>query len=215
MSIRTQSSSAVVPRRRWLLLALWMGELLALKWAGANVKHARQHGALVWEKDLRQQLEQRGRPMRSQMRALSQVNKVLLPTNLLLWLVFRTARRRESANFLGLAVGGVAALRYVTKLWVNRRRPAVWEKLSPRETPSFPSGHAADTMALFLALICLSGRTPWRRPLVLLGSPTVFMVGVSRIVLEKHYPTDILAGWLTASVWVLISWATCRQRPAS
>ena len=203
MSIRIESSPAVLPRRLWRLLALFGGELLAIKWIGTAVKHARQHGALAWESELRHRLEHEGRPMRAQMKALSQVNKMLPLTNLFLWLVFRTANRRDTASFFGLAVGGVSLLRHIAKPWVHRRRPAMWDRMQPRRTSSFPSGHATDTMALFAALACLVWRTPWRRPLMLLGGPFVFLVGVSRIALDKHYPTDILAGWLTASAWVL------------
>jgi len=194
------------------LVALFFVELLALKWIGTSVKDARQHGALVWEKELRHQLEQRGRPMRPQMQALSQVNKILPFINLVLWLAFRTANHRDNANFLGLAVGGVAMLRRLAKAWVHRHRPAAWDKIRPRRTSSFPSGHAADTMGLFAALLCLAWRTPERRPLMILGGPFVFLVGAARIVLDKHYPTDVLAGWLSAGAWVLGVWSIYRQR---
>jgi len=219
MDIKTQSTPSYAPvtrpLHRWRLLALFIGELVALKWIGASVKDARQHGVLAWEKELRHWLEHRGRPVRSQMQALSQVNKRLPLINLFLWLVFRTAKGRDTADFFGLAVGGVAVLRRLAKVWVHRRRPALREKVSPSRTSSFPSGHAADTMAPLAALTCLVWRTPWRWPMLLLGSPIMLLIGASRIALDKHYPTDILAGWMTAAVWVLGVWTTQRQQHAA
>lgn len=215
MVTMAHATSSLVPRQRWPLLALFIGELVALKWIGTSVKHARQHGVLVWEKDLRHQLEHQGRPVHAQMQALSQVNTILPTINLFLWLVLRIAKRRDRASFLGLAVGGAAVLRHLAKPWVDRPRPTVWEKVSPRRTASFPSGHAIDTMALLAALMCLTWRTPWCRLVLLLGSPIVFLVGVSRIVLDKHYPTDILAGWMTSGIWVLGVWTSYRRQRAA
>jgi undecaprenyl-diphosphatase len=65
-------------------------------------------------------------------------------------------------------------------------------------------------MAPLAAFICLTWPTSWRRPVLLLASPCVLLVGVSRIALDKHYPTDVLAGWATALVWVAGAWAAVR-----
>jgi undecaprenyl-diphosphatase len=61
-------------------------------------------------------------------------------------------------------------------------------------------------MAPFAALACLAWRTPWRCPILLVGSPVVLLVGVSRVALDEHYPTDIFAGWATSLVWVTGVW---------
>lgn len=188
------------------LLALFGGELLALKWIGARLKRARQHKRLAWEKDLRHFAEHRLRPYQRFLKAVSNSNQILPFVDIGVWCCLRLAERPDAARFWFRALGGLAILRRSAKWWVNRRRPAFWDRVRPKRTPSFPSGHACDTMALFLALLCLSWRTSWRTFALSVGTPIILLVGLSRIALDKHYPTDVLAGWVSAGVWVLGSW---------
>lgn len=185
------------------LLALFGGELLALKWIGARIKRAHQHKRLAWEKDIRHFAEQRLRSYHAFLKAVSSINQILPVLDIVVWCCLRLAKRRDAARFWLQALGGVAILRRSAKWWVDRRRPAVWDRVFPTHTPSFPSGHACDTMALFLALLCLTWRTAWRTFAVSVGTPIILLVGLARIALDKHYPTDVLAGWLTAGVWIL------------
>ena len=61
--------------------------------------------------------------------------------------------------------------------------------------------------AMVLVLLCWSVRTPWgwgwRWPVTIFAVAFVLLVGVSRIYLGVHYPSDILAGWTAASAWVV------------
>lgn len=71
-----------------------------------------------------------------------------------------------------------------------------------RSSRAFPSGHAANSMAVTLAVVTLTWRTRWRWLTVASGALFVSLVGVSRVYLGYHYPTDVLAGWLFSLGWV-------------
>lgn len=59
--------------------------------------------------------------------------------------------------------------------------------------------------SMTLAWVCLllAWRTPWRWPVVIVAALFTTLVGLSRIYLGVHYPSDILAGWTAASVWAV------------
>ncbi|MFH1871456.1 MAG: phosphatase PAP2 family protein [Pseudomonadota bacterium] len=131
---------------------------------------------------------------------------VLLPTvsaaAILLW-------RRDSpaeAGFLALALVGAAALAHLAKDLFARTRPEAVPGLSPMVSSlSFPSAHALQITAVALAVFVLAARRGWRRSAAVgwLLALVVVVVGLSRIYLQVHYPSDVLAGMLVAACWVL------------
>jgi undecaprenyl-diphosphatase len=118
------------------------------------------------------------------------------------------ARAWRQAVFLVLASPGTVLLTQTLKPLVNRHRPPV-AHLTTAGGPSFPSGHAASTTALYGALLLIalrSGRfrgNP-RRGLIAVVVVLLALIGLSRVVLGVHYPTDVLAGWLLASAWLAL-----------
>lgn len=112
-------------------------------------------------------------------------------------------RRWREAIFAGLALIGAALLNMGAKRLFTRERPALWEPVVPETTWSFPSGHALGSMSLVLVLVVLAWPTRLRLPTLLAGGVFAALVGWSRIHLGVHYPSDVLAGWATAMVWVL------------
>lgn len=124
---------------------------------------------------------------------------VLLVLALLLW------RRVREALFAALALGGSGLLNVGAKQVFARARPDLWESLSPEHTFSFPSGHAMGAMTLAWVLVLLAWRTRWRWPVLLLALPFALLVGLSRVYLGVHFPSDILAGWAAASAWAVAS----------
>lgn len=112
-------------------------------------------------------------------------------------------RRAREGLFAGLALGGSALLNLATKQLFARARPALWESIAPEATFSFPSGHAMGSMTLAWVCLLLAWRTPWRWPVTVAAVVLGVGVGLSRVYLGVHYPSDILAGWTAASVWAV------------
>ncbi len=127
----------------------------------------------------------------------------VVPGDLLLIAGLLLARRYRQCLFAAAAIGGSALLNLGTKQLFARERPSLWESIAPEGTYSFPSGHAMGSMTLALVLVMLLWPTRWRWPIVAAMAIFVPMVGLSRIYLGVHYPSDIIAGWLAASVWVV------------
>lgn len=120
---------------------------------------------------------------------------------LVLWLAFK--RWLREGLFAGVAIIGSALLNLGAKQLFARERPALWESIAPETTYSFPSGHAMGSMTLAWVVVLLAWRTRWRLPVLLLAVTFAVLVGLSRVYLGVHYPSDILAGWAAASIWTV------------
>jgi undecaprenyl-diphosphatase len=127
----------------------------------------------------------------------------VVPLDIALVLVLALRRRAREGLFAGLALGGSALLNIATKQLFARERPSLWESISPEDTFSFPSGHAMGSMTLAWVCVLLASRTRWRWPVAIFASLFISLVGLSRVYLGVHYPSDILAGWTAASVWAV------------
>ena len=132
---------------------------------------------------------------------------VLVPLGLAgaAWLVWQG--RRRDALVLVLALGAVRVVVGLQKQFVGRVRPDVTQYMTETSF-SFPSGHSANSAATFLALaLLLTGSPLWRSFAVVL----VFLVGLSRVVLGVHWPSDVLGGWAFGALAVLVA-ALARER---
>lgn len=140
----------------------------------------------------------------------------VVPFDIAFVLVLAVLRRFREAVFAGIALGGSALLNIGGKLVFARERPSLWESIAPETTYSFPSGHAMGSMTLACVLVLLAWHTRWRWPAVAVMAPFVVLVGLSRVYLGVHYPSDILAGWAVAMAWVAAVFLTVyrvRHRP--
>ena len=112
---------------------------------------------------------------------------------------------RDEAQFLMTAVVGAVPLGELAKHLLQRPRPDLFAALVPiAPSWSLPSGHAlqATAMALALTLVGLRlgpGCGSWAVPLAL---AVVLLVGLSRIYLQVHFPSDVLAGFVVGGCWV-------------
>ena len=125
-------------------------------------------------------------------------------------------RRKYGAMWLVLfATGGGLVLSTVLKHFIDRARPTLVEHRSVVYTSSFPSGHSMLSAVVYLTLGSLLARIMPGRVLKLyflaLAIGLTFLVGVSRVYLGVHWPTDVLAGWTGGLVWALVCWLIARH----
>lgn len=127
----------------------------------------------------------------------------VVPIDLVLVLALAWRRRMREGLFAGLALAGSALMNIAAKHVYARARPDLWTSIAPETTYSFPSGHAMGSMTLAAVAVLLAWRTPWRWPAVAAAAVCVPLVGLSRVYLGVHYPSDILAGWAAACAWTV------------
>jgi undecaprenyl-diphosphatase len=116
----------------------------------------------------------------------------------------------HSAIALALAVVLTQGVVAIVKELVERPRPAANDAVTDAGGSSFPSGHSATSAALFGVLVLVAARHLEGRARDLataFGGALIVAVGVSRILLGAHYPTDVVAGWLTGGTLALASMA--------
>ncbi|MDH7452581.1 phosphatase PAP2 family protein [Luteimonas composti] len=135
----------------------------------------------------------------------------VVPVDIGLVLVLLALRRWRQGLFAAVATGGSALLNLATKRLFSRERPALWDSLAPETTYSFPSGHAMGSMTLALVLVLLAWPTRLRWWVVAAMLVFVPMVGMSRVYLGVHYPSDILAGWAAAALWTVGAYLLLRR----
>ncbi len=119
-------------------------------------------------------------------------------------------RRPLVALYVLLATSGGALLSQLLKGVFMRQRPSVVVPLVPEQSWSFPSGHALSSVVVYLTLGALLAATIERRAAKLyvlsVALTLAGLVGLSRILLGVHYPTDVLAGWMAGLAWALACW---------
>lgn len=123
---------------------------------------------------------------------------------IILTLILLRRQRRTAALQVFVGVIGAVGLNVLAKSIFVRERPQLWERIVTENFYSFPSGHAMASSALAFTIILLCWNTRWRLFSIVLGSAYILLIGVSRLYLGVHYPSDILGGWLLSAVWVLL-----------
>lgn len=132
---------------------------------------------------------------------------IVLPV---LWECWR--HRYRVAAFLALSVWGSGLLSMSAKAVADRHRP--FTQLVEADGSSFPSGHALGMLVAIGALLLaysrllgprllgsrLGARARWA--VIGAGIIVVALVGIARVALNVHHPSDVLAGWLLGAVWL-------------
>jgi membrane-associated phospholipid phosphatase len=119
-------------------------------------------------------------------------------------------RHLRAVLFVLTAIELSGAVAQLGKNLTGRPRPA--GALTVAVSSAFPSGHAVAVMAAVLTLLTLSagmltprGRTSrTRTAAIALGSLLVITIGAARVILNAHYPSDVVAGWALGYLWYLV-----------
>lgn len=122
--------------------------------------------------------------------------------------------KRQMAGFVTFSIAGGLLLSLALKDTYHRPRPEFVSHESAIMTSSFPSGHSMLSALTYLTLGALLARSYTRKRLkaffLCLAFLVTTLVGVSRVYLGVHWPTDVLAGWTAGSTWATLCWLAAR-----
>ncbi|GAB2539122.1 phosphatase PAP2 family protein [Rufibacter soli] len=123
-------------------------------------------------------------------------------------LVFLVRRRYAATLVFWLIMAGVGLSVQYGKKIISRDRPQEILAFYPEHNFSFPSGHATTAIALYGMLAYFvyrhSQKTAQRTVILILAALLILLIGFSRIYLGVHFLSDVLAGFLLGSSWVLL-----------
>ena len=120
------------------------------------------------------------------------------------------ARKQAAAWLMLIGVFGGIALSDLLKFFFARPRPNIVSPAARVFTSSFPSGHAALSAITYLTIAALLARSQSSPRIgvyfIVLAALLTMLIGVSRVYLGVHYPTDVLGGWCIGAAWALGCW---------
>lgn len=188
-------------------LALAVGALFFFSWLAEEVFEG---DTIRFDEGVRALINQHASPaLTSLMRFITFFGSTIFITvaGLSLVLYFIRIKWRHDALLFAITIAGALVLNGTLKLLFHRARPEPFFGMVAPTSYSFPSGHALYSFCFYGTLaVIMSAR---------LQSPTVsfaiwaaavsliLLIGVSRIYLGVHYPSDVLAGYMTAFIWVV------------
>jgi undecaprenyl-diphosphatase len=118
-------------------------------------------------------------------------------------------RKRLQAGIFAVTVMAAQAMSEIVKAWVDRPRPPPMLHHDLVYSSSFPSGHAMMSPVVYLTLAAFVSATDNRRAVKVmmfgLAVALVIAIGVSRVYLGVHWPSDVLAGWSLGSAVAVIA----------
>lgn len=130
----------------------------------------------------------------------------LVPFGLLVvWRLAATGRKHAAVLLAGTALGS-EGITQILKVVFHRTRPQAYFGLVSPANYSFPSGHAITACCFWgvlAAILAARARSRWAKAgLWISAAALAGLVGFSRVYLGMHYPTDVLAGYALAVIWV-------------
>lgn len=221
------TSTRLLTKHRLHLVKLFFGVLIPLLIFGKLVEDVWDDGGFDWDIPLLLFIHSYATPDRDAVvvfiTRLGSIRMMLLFAAAIFLILLKLKQQRKALFFL-LAAGGAILINVLAKLFFHRARPTLWMSPAPEEDYSFPSGHAMGTMAVISALVILTWSTRWRWLILILAGLFVLAVGLSRVYLGVHFPSDIIAGWSASLAWVtgvyqtlssqfLQSWLSQRRVP--
>jgi undecaprenyl-diphosphatase len=128
--------------------------------------------------------------------------------------VYLVMRRKRRAALLLITVFTGRLLIEIQKVIIDRPRPGISPHLVAVNSYSFPSSHAANSMITFMAIaLLLPVRQRNRAIAVGIGLAFALQVGLSRVMLGVHWPSDVIGGWTFGLLWVMICMRLASVRP--
>lgn len=141
--------------------------------------------------------------------ALGGVAVLTTVTALVVGFLLLTGKRHAAWVVIVSVIGGIA-LSNLLKWGFNRPRPDLVPHATAVYSHSFPSGHAMLSAVVYLTLGALLARTEAKTGMKMYylacAGLLTLVVGISRIYLGVHWPTDVLAGWALGASWALLCW---------
>ena len=189
-------------------LAAAIGSLLFLGWLSDEVMDG---DTRQFDEATRAFVHQFASPPFTQiMRGISFLGSTIFLTSLTALFVvgFAVRQWRREAILMGITMAGAALLDVTLKYAFHRARPVPYFDIVAPRSYSFPSGHALASFCCYGALAAiLSPRIkspPIKAALWIVCALLVLAIGFSRIYLGVHYPTDVLAGYSAALIWIFV-----------
>lgn len=150
---------------------------------------------------------------------LGSSTSILIISILVLFFLYKVLHHRSELLFFIVGLLGANVLFFSLKLIFHRARPDL-HRLIEINGYSFPSGHATNAFTLYAMLTFLFWRhirnRLGRTILIFISSIMILLIGLSRIYLGVHYPSDVIAGYFIASVWISMAiWFYQRYREKS
>lgn len=158
-----------------------------------------------------------GRSLEIAMRDITALGGVtvltLITALVLIFLILQ--RQRATAVFLGVAILGGQMLSHLMKSSFSRPRPDLVPHGVDVATASFPSGHSMMAAVTYLTLAVMLARAEKRTSIrafyIVTAAFIAILVGISRVYLGVHWPSDVLAGWSLGAAWALTVWIVARM----
>lgn len=139
---------------------------------------------------------------------IGSASSVIILSIFVLLFLYRVLKHRLELVLFSAVILGSPLLNLILKLFFHRTRPDL-HRLIEIGGYSFPSGHAMNAFTLYGILTFLLWRhirTKWgRNLLILLSTMMILSIGISRIYLGVHYPSDIIGGYFASGCWLAIS----------
>jgi membrane-associated phospholipid phosphatase len=119
------------------------------------------------------------------------------------WLAYRGERRAALVLLVASFSGRLLVI--LAKAYFARLRPEEHLRLAEVHYQSFPSGHAANSMIVYLGIALLAFDDPEHRRWAICAALLLsFLIGLSRPILGVHWPSDVVAGWAFGLFWTLL-----------
>lgn len=188
-------------------LTLAVGVLLLLSWLAEEVFEG---DTIRFDEGVRTAINQHASPaLTSLMRFITFFGSTLfiLILGISIVILFIRIKWRHAALLFTITMGGALVLNGTLKLLFHRARPDAYFGIVAPTSYSFPSGHALYSLCFYGTLAVITGARlrSWGVRLICWAAAVslILLIGISRIYLGVHYPSDVLAGYMTAFIWVM------------